>query len=154
MRTLALNRQRPRPHAAAQRGGFLLEALIAILIFSLGILGIVGLQAQSLRHVNDAQFRAEAIYLANTVVARMWGDDVATIKANYASPSGAEYLKFKADVQALPGAAAKDPEINFGAAPSTQGEVVTVIVYWHEPGEAGNLHNYTTTAVIGNNPPL
>jgi len=32
----------------SQQGAFLLEALIGILIFSLGVLGIVGLQAQAI----------------------------------------------------------------------------------------------------------
>ena len=35
----------------------MLEALIAILIISFGILGMVGLQAQSMRQVNDAVSR-------------------------------------------------------------------------------------------------
>ena len=136
---------------SAQGGGFLLEALVAILVFSFGILGIVGLQAQSMRHVNDAQFRAEAVYYANSVVSRMWGDDISAITTTFAMPSGAGYLAFKNDVQALPGAALKDPEINFDpTAPSTQGQTVTVIVYWQEPGEA-QFHNYTTTAVVGGN---
>ena len=138
----------------AQHGGFLLEALIAILIVSFGILGIVGLQAQSIRHVNDAQYRSEAIYLANSVVSRMWTDDVTTIKANYDSTlGGAGYLAFKNEVQMLPGASLKDPKILFDPAPtSAQSETVTVIVYWLEPGETGGMHEFRTDAIIGNNP--
>jgi type IV pilus assembly protein PilV len=139
-----------------QHGGFLLEALIAILIFSFGILGIVGLQAQSIRHINDAQYRAEAIYLANSVVSRMWTDDIATIKANYDSTlgTGAGWLAFKDQVQlmpgGLPGAVLQDPIIEFLAAESVQSETVRVSVFWQEPGET-TFHEFRTEAIIGSN---
>src|SRR6185503_1104812 len=67
----------------AQAGGFLLEALIGVLIFSFGILGIVGLQAQSLRHTGESEYRAEAIYLANSLISKMWTDDPSVLKAKY-----------------------------------------------------------------------
>ena len=136
-----------------QRGGFLLEALIAILIFSFGILGIVGLQAQAIRHVNDAQYRSEAIYLANSLVSSMWGEDVGTLKANYESVpgTGAGYLAFKARVGQLPGGTVKDPDVVFSPALTLSSETVTVTVYWLEPGETGTPHQYTATAVVGNN---
>src|SRR6266404_3707340 len=82
----------------SQRGAFLLEALIGILIFSLGVLGIVGLQAQAIRFTNDSEYRAEAVYLANSLISQMWGDKRDTLKANYESPGGAKYGLFKADV--------------------------------------------------------
>ena len=51
MHISAISRQR-------QTGAYLLEALIGILIFGLGILGIVGLQAASLRTTSDSSLRA------------------------------------------------------------------------------------------------
>ncbi len=35
--------------------------------------------------------------------------------------------------------------------PSLQSHVVMVCVYWQAPGEA-DIHNYTTTGVVGSNP--
>ena len=78
---------RPR-NIVSQRGAFLLEALVALLIMAFGILGIVGLQAQSMRVTNDSEYRAEAVYLANSLVGKMWADDLASLKATYDS-SGA-----------------------------------------------------------------
>ena len=88
---------RARPTAPAkQRGGFLLEALVGILIFSFGILGLVGLQANAIRHVNDAQYRGEAVYLASTIVGRMWTDNPAQLEANYDKDlAGPGYLALK-----------------------------------------------------------
>lgn len=77
----------PRPIAARQSGVMMLEALIAILIFSLGILAIIGLQAQSIRNSSEAKYRADASFLANQVIGFMWADR--TNLAQYAHrPSG------------------------------------------------------------------
>ena len=44
-----------------QSGAFLLEALIGILIFSLGVLGIVGLQARAIRFTGLPSHRYDLI---------------------------------------------------------------------------------------------
>src|SRR5207247_9933026 len=57
-----------------ENGVMLLEALIAILIFSIGILAVVGLQAVSIRNVTDSKHRTEAAFLANNLLSQMWTD--------------------------------------------------------------------------------
>ena len=61
-----------RTVARGQSGAFLLEALVGVLIFAFGILGLVGLQAVALRNTNDLQYRGEAIQIANADIGRMW----------------------------------------------------------------------------------
>jgi type IV pilus assembly protein PilV len=145
---------RARPSAPAQqRGGFLLEALVGILIFSFGILGLVGLQANAIRHVNDAQYRGEAVYLASTIVGRMWTDNLAQLEANYDTDLGGPgYLALKELVKTLPGAtiAGNEPDIQIVPGPSANSAVATVTIFWQLPGEA-QPHNYSTTAVVGSN---
>lgn len=58
-----------------QSGVLLLEALIAILIFSIGILAIVGLQAVSIKLVGDGKYRSDAGFLAEEMIANMWASD-------------------------------------------------------------------------------
>jgi type IV pilus assembly protein PilV len=61
--------------ASPRRRGFaLIEALIAILIFSLGALGLLGLQVSMMRATSGAKYRADAAYLANDLVGTMWVD--------------------------------------------------------------------------------
>jgi type IV pilus assembly protein PilV len=55
-----------------QSGIALLEALIGILLFSLGILAMVAMQAASVNAVADAQYRIEAVNATNELLARMW----------------------------------------------------------------------------------
>src|SRR6478736_6397571 len=82
-----------RSHRATPRfqsGSFLLEALIAILIVALGVLGSVGLLARSMQDVDDAKNRGEAAYLANLLIGQMWLDDRLTtsLTTKYASTPG------------------------------------------------------------------
>lgn len=57
---------------AYQSGMALLEALIGILIFSIGILALVAMQAASINTVADAQYRIEAVNAANQLLSQMW----------------------------------------------------------------------------------
>ncbi|TFZ08725.1 type IV pilus modification PilV family protein [Ramlibacter humi] len=59
---------------SAQRGVALIEALVGILLFAIGILGLVGLQASMTKAQTTAKARGDAAYLANEVVSRMWLD--------------------------------------------------------------------------------
>jgi type IV pilus assembly protein PilV len=89
-----------------QRGTFLVEALVGILIFTLGVLGLVGLQARSIGYMSDAQYRAEAAYLANSYIAKMWADQASVLRFRYESPGQPEYDAFQQAVHRLPGASA------------------------------------------------
>lgn len=149
-----------RHRRSRQRGSFLLEALVGIAIISFGILGIVGLQAQSIRWVNDAQYRSEAIYLANAVISRMWADNPANLKTEYdKTAAGAGYKAFAEAVKVLPNADLADyaPIITVDAGPANNSSLVSVTVRWRLPGETkGGFDDkggsqYVTSAVIGSN---
>ena len=91
----------PRASGLAQRGSYLLEALIAILIVAIGVLGVVGLYVRSMQNVDDAKFRGEAALLVNTLVGQMWISDThfASLQAKFDSGGGgAEYTEFAAMV--------------------------------------------------------
>jgi type IV pilus assembly protein PilV len=60
------------PAKNGQAGMALLEALIGILLFSIGILAMVAMQAASINTVADAQYRIEAVNAANQVISQLW----------------------------------------------------------------------------------
>lgn len=66
--------RRPRKQA----GFTLLETLVAIVVFSIGLLGVVGLQARSIQFSVDGEDRNRAALMADGIVAAMWARDVAT----------------------------------------------------------------------------
>ncbi len=63
-----------RPSAATQQGAILLESLIAMLIFSMGILALVGLQAAMVSNTSGAKYRSEANYIAQQKLGELWAD--------------------------------------------------------------------------------
>ena len=62
-----------------QRGVFLLEALVAILIFSLGVLGMVAMGAAAVSAQSDAHYRTEAANLTDEIASTI------TLNVNYSS---------------------------------------------------------------------
>lgn len=116
-----------------QEGVMLIEALIGILIFSIGILALIGMQAVAMKNTSDARFRSEAAFLATEVVGQMWVD-----RANlglYATAGYAPRDNWVNRVAAtLPGINVAGnvlvPTIGVGA-----GNEVTVTIWWQQPGE-------------------
>ena len=70
----------------ARRGaGFaMIEVLIAVLLFAIGILGLVGLQATMTQTQTESKVRSDAANLVDELAALMWSD-VGTNVANLAS---------------------------------------------------------------------
>lgn len=130
----------------------LLEALIAILIFSMGVLAIVGMQASAVKASSDAKYRSDASMVANQLIGQMWVGDrtPATMQANFEGAAGAgggAYTAWLADVQAaLPGAVANPPTVVV----NPQTSLVTITVFWIAPGEPTGTtpHNFTVVAQI------
>lgn len=54
-----------------QRGVGLIEVLISMLIFLLGVLGVAGLQGQAIRVTHDSLQRSQAVWMANEIAERM-----------------------------------------------------------------------------------
>lgn len=137
----------PKKPLANQQGSMLLEGLIAILIFSMGILAIVGMQATSIKNVADAKYRVDASFLANQVIGQMWVDR--TNLALYAYSGGtvpAKLTTWVAAVQnSLPGASTYPPVIQITGANNQ----VSVTISWKTPQET-TVHNYVATAYINN----
>jgi type IV pilus assembly protein PilV len=155
---------------SSQRGSFLLEALVAILIVALGVLGSVGLLARSMQDMDDARNRGEAAYLANQYISQMWVSDrlTANLATNYSSNpgTGANYLDFKNFVeQRLPNADQFPQDVlvapgpNGAAAPGSS--IVTITIRWCPPSDwiggvcrgvgIAQPHKYDILAAIGAN---
>ena len=58
-------------HLRRQSGVMLIEALIGILIFAIGILGLIGVQATALQTSQDARYRTEAVNYANDLLSQI-----------------------------------------------------------------------------------
>jgi type IV pilus assembly protein PilV len=70
---------------------FLIEALVAILIFSLGILGLVAMGATAVSSQSDAQYRTEASSLADSIAGEI---AVGVIRTSTAAVKAASLAAF------------------------------------------------------------
>lgn len=129
-----------------QSGVALLEALVGILIFSIGILALMGLQAQSIRNTVEAKYRNEAAYLANQVIGQMWVDRANL--AGYDTGAGANPNMTAWRTQV----ANTLPRVVDGGANSptivVAGNQVTVTIFWQLPGSDSQLRQLSVVAQI------
>ena len=58
----------------SEQGVVLIEVMIAVLIFSMGILAVAGLQAAMIKNTSDSKYRADASFIAQQSLGRMWAD--------------------------------------------------------------------------------
>lgn len=114
---------------STQKGIVLIEALIAILIFSMGILALVGLQAAMIKNTTENKLRADASFIAQEQLGRIWAGDHANL---------ADYVGEVEVPDRLPNGVAA---ITVGAR-----GLVTATVTWQSPG--GEAHRYETSTYI------
>lgn len=86
----ARSRMSPRTARSRQAGFSLIEVLVSVLVFSLGVMGMVAMQGQALRMATDAQQRAEASYLADQLFARALLAGKAGVSSMAHHPGGTE----------------------------------------------------------------
>jgi type IV pilus assembly protein PilV len=101
-----------------QHGMFLIEALISILIFSLGVLGMIAMSGKAVSAQSDAQFRTEASNMADEIAGQIairvnrTGATPAAIAANIAASLPAfEHQTTSGAYCTFSGAVAPDPFI-------------------------------------------
>jgi type IV pilus assembly protein PilV len=140
-----MNRPRPRsrPHQSRcrrERGFAMLEALVGGLVFAIGVLGVVALQASMTQAQTTGQFRGDATYLSSELVGLLWAD-VPNL-ARYDSSLCAAYVRCDdwADKVArlLPGATTT-------VAVNAATGVVSITISWTT--RSGVQRHTTTTAV-------
>ncbi len=114
---------------SAQRGVVIIEAMVAILIISFALLGLVGLQATMIKNTAESEYRAVASYIAQQRIGEMWADPAnlaayagTTINVSHRLPNGL---------------------VTVAQAAANQ---YTITVTWQAPNEA--LHNFATTAIV------
>jgi type IV pilus assembly protein PilV len=134
------------PATPTHQGGFLLiEVLVAVLIFSIGVLSLVGLQARAVSDSGQSRYRTEAALLANDLVSemRLGNRSGAYLKDQFDTDKTA-YNAWLLKVQALlPGSTSTNTTVAVTAA---SGEV-QIVVGWRAPNETSD-HRFTLISQI------
>ena len=125
-----------------QSGMTLIEVLVAILIFSFGLLGFVGLQARAIQFSTSAEDSNRAALLANEIAAaaELTGGvtlPVATVDA------------WKARVSAAGGAGLPN---GVGTYTQTSPKTASITISWRAPqaaiGSANSVNQYVTQVIV------
>lgn len=145
---------------SAQGGVALIEAMVAIFIFSIGVLAVIGMQAVSIRTAADAKYRADAAFLADQLIGRMWADQgnlsqYITGAANCTAGTAATYANaatwLNTVASTLPGAATTLQRVQVNTTGTPPINQVTVTVCWQTAPGATTYHNHVITTRINNN---
>jgi type IV pilus assembly protein PilV len=86
-------------------GSALIESLLAVLVFSVGLLSLLALLTATLKESNNARYRSEASLLATDLVSRMWSGErsLQSLRKRFTS-SADEYQRWLERVRStLPG---------------------------------------------------
>lgn len=152
---------------------FLIESMIAILLFSIGVLGIVGVSAYSVAAQSDAEYRTAAAALASEIAQQAWlgvdrytgltqelrAESLATTLAAFQNQGSGEDCKFTggdsthpavvawlAKARALPGASDASMQ-QILVETGTAFNKVTVTVCWQVPSNPAPRKHVLVTYV-------
>lgn len=142
------------PSLRHQRGLSLLEVLVAIVILSLGLLGMAGLQAASLRTSLGSFYRAQAAQYADDMAERMranlgearnYGLALADAAPTGTSVRDRDLADWLAKLRSLPGG-------DGSVAVDLANNLVTIAVQWDDTRAGGPANaNYTVVTRLWNN---
>lgn len=168
MKSITSRKTRIASFRSAQGGVMLLEALLGLLIFSLGVLALVAMQSVSISNVSNAKYRVEAALAAEEIMNYMWLSDPtpATLQLAFGWPGGnSVYVqnwvtKLTTAPTGLPGAGNYPPTVVVGGAtgcilplpagqtiPSGCSTPVTITIRWKAP-DAIAPSNHTVMSYI------
>jgi type IV pilus assembly protein PilV len=123
-----------KPMSPRSRGVSLIEVLVVLVLFSFGLIGVVGLQAKAVQNSVSAEDFNRAAMLANEMASEMWTNQtvilppalIATWNTAVADPTG----------RGLP---------NGAGTVTVTGSVATITVTWRAPQDpTASTRSYVT----------
>ena len=130
-----------------QTGFTLIEVLVTVVILAVGLFGLAGLQATSLKFNSTAYQRSQATSLAYDIADRMRANVVAARGGNYdialgVAASGGTTLA-AIDLQEWRRALANTLPSGTGSI-AVNGNVFTIIIQWNDDRDAANVQSFQT----------
>jgi type IV pilus assembly protein PilV len=126
-----------------QRGSLLLEGLIGILLFSIGILAVVALQGSAVKEVSQAKYRSDASFLADQLIGQIWANrtNAATYAYNGSGTAPTVLNSWMQQVTArLPNSGSYPPKVAvtttaYAGPPAYTAYQVKITLSWQTPEE-------------------
>jgi type IV pilus assembly protein PilV len=116
---------------ASQRGSTLIEVMVSVVLFSVGVIGLMRVLGTAVQDTGALQYRSTAATLADTIIGRMWVD--------------------RTNLPAYATAGTAIPDLpNGNRIVAVAGNVVTVTITWQAPGAAQASSHQVTATIVGN----
>lgn len=125
-------------------GSALIESLLALVVFSVGLLSLLVLLTSALKQSDHARYRSEASLLASDLIGQMWSGDrtLQSLRQRFDSASET-YQHWLARVQStLPGVTTErnQPELLIDDA-----RHITLRLHWQAPSDTEQHHLVVVT---------
>lgn len=135
--------KRPSSTVRAQRGFTLVEVMISLIVFSIGVIGLVRLQARASSAAIESEDRTRAALLAEDLISTMWLRGTSALDST--TLTAWESRLTDATALGLPGSPAYTV--------NTAGGVTTVTITWQSPTRTDSAASavqsrYATSVVI------
>ena len=145
----------PASPVRRQRGSFVLEALISLLLFAVALMGLMSLAAQGLNQVGQSKARNDASYVVGELLSEMWVSANVNIETwagrlstSIPNATGTVYLS-NCDCVATVTNVCTGPVTGTVAIANPQ--AVTVCVSWTDTKDASNPRRYQASSMITRN---
>lgn len=115
-------------------GSALIESLLAVFVFSVGLLSLLALLTATLKESDNARYRSEASLLATDLVSRMWSGErsLSSLRQRF-DPLADEYQRWLQRVQsALPGVTENR---NLPVLEIDDERIITLTLQWQIPSD-------------------
>jgi type IV pilus assembly protein PilV len=136
----------------SQSGSMMIEALVALVLFSFGILGLIGLQGSAINTNVDTRYRVEANNFANRLFSEIQGNLNRSSQAAYTASLAAfdhlstgEQCTFTGTASTSPAVTAwlSDLQTDASRLPNAQAQIrvingttnqIRIVICWQQPG--------------------
>jgi len=136
------------PLGARRSGGFsLIEIMVAMTIFSIGVLGLLGMYGNTLTNYSDAKYRTDAAMLADALISEVWVNRANV--ASYAYGGTGTNSTLQPWLTEVAGTLPKGSATVTVNGTATAGATVTVALSW-QPPDASAAHTHVEVATIQN----
>lgn len=127
-----------------QKGFYTIEAIVATIVFVVGIVGILQIQRNAIQTTSDAQYRTNATYLADSMIGQMWVDRPNI--AIYDAGTGDFYEAWMEELRAsLPGVADNPPNITVNTVNGIHN--VSIEIFWKIPDSEVLSRHFIQTSI-------